>query len=259
MLENHTTPLDDGMPASQPPQDASGNIQSLGLERHLAVQSTTTADVLTGDLIEADEAGDYRSIVPPTRVERLMQQHLENVPRQADAVRDHVLAAAQDLRPVTNMDWLDVNQIGQLGHEIVELRAHAARLTAMMRRAAVREILKPGWSEFQPGGAYYDPRQEITSANELIVDGVTLSLSLACDAQTEATLERLAKESCDAMSVGAFGIATQAFRLVRQELEQIQRMIASAEARRQALRIAYEDRRPARIAPTPVRRRGHDE
>ena len=153
-------------------------------------------------------------------------------------------ARVAELKPDRDSLYLKALEIACCDKDLLHYNAHAGRLLRLARGQAVREILKPGYSEMAFGGRSYgklDPMKgsDAYSVHHVMIDGEINSLEDHNDPEIEAILEGAAVAKLKSMGLSDKGIATKAFELRLEPLQAIQRQMALTQARRDQLLASY--------------------
>jgi hypothetical protein len=165
-----------------------------------------------------------------------------------------------ELQPDADSLYLKALEIAVCDRDLMHASAHAGRVQKLARGEAVREILKPGYSQMAFGGRGYGKLNSTVDPAALDVhtvwiDGKVYPLGETNDPEVEAELEQAARAKLKRLGLSDKAILTQAFEMKLDTLHAIQRQQALHQARREQLLESYwreraisGDVRPAKAA-----------
>jgi hypothetical protein len=149
-----------------------------------------------------------------------------------------------ELKPDADSLYLKALEIAVCDRDLMHASAHAGRVQKLARGEAVREILKPGYSEMAFGGRSYGKLNSTTDpaaldVHAVSIDGKSYPLSESNDPELETALEQAALAKLKRADLGDKGIKSKAFEMKLDTLHAIQRQQALNQARREQLLESY--------------------
>lgn len=153
-------------------------------------------------------------------------------------------ARVTELQPQRDSQYLKALEIAHCDRDLLEHQAHADRVLALAEEDAVREILKPGYSQHALGSPGYvkiadSMSDRVRAISTIVVEGESYELDDYDDPKLRADLKRLAIEKLKTLGLGPRALKTKAMELRQNELDKIHRRISLLQARRDLVVASY--------------------